>query len=126
MIAAAVRTILPGVLLCALLAGCNEGRSTDTESLSRCLPSWVKRHGVFEQELRKHGAYAKGGKLFAASGKKIYFYEHWRGGPPPLEDGGGGGVSFIGKTSDGKKRQTTELPELRRQYVLIEIPVNTP
>jgi hypothetical protein len=78
-----------------------------------------------EQELSELGVYAQGGKLFAASGKEVYFYERWTGGPPS-PGGGWGGVDFIRRTSDGKKWETTDLAKLRKRYVLIEFRVHTP
>jgi hypothetical protein len=124
MSASAVRSVLPVLLLSAAVTGCQPARSTDRESLARCLPNWVKLSQV-ERRLSELGAYAQGGKVFAGSGKEIYFYEFRFGGPPPGPYGGPASPS-VGRTSDGRKWEITDLPKLGEQYALVEITVNLP
>jgi len=121
-----VGLLLSVVLAGGVLTGCTpSGRPPDWSAVSGCLPPDVTldtefcpdREGCEPGErltvkrcLEGLGVHVEGGKLYDASGKEIYFYQHPMSGPPP-------NAEQEARLRDERDR----LNKLKQKYTVVEM-----
>jgi hypothetical protein len=118
--------VLVVVLAGGVLAGCTpSGRPPDWSAVSRCLPPGVTLDTEFcpddegcepgqrvtvKRRLEGLGVHVEGGKLYDASGRELYFYQHPMSGPPPNPE------------QVARQREELErLDKLRQKYTVVEM-----
>jgi hypothetical protein len=121
--------LLLGVVLAGgMLAGCTpSGRPPDWSAVSPCLPPGLTLDTEFcplpdgegcepEQRLTVKrcleglGVHVESGKLYDASGKEIYFYQHPMSSPPPNPE-------QVAQQRDERDR----LNQLKQRYTVVEM-----